>query len=608
MKLIKNCAWAALGVVLALSLLGGPSATRGETPVRWPVQGVETTERYLVVANTTGAFARLIREARAASVPIESLLAPVRAFAVKLTPQAAGDLRVQSGVAAVMRDSVIALDDPWRSTAGDETTPRDPVFLDLSSLASDFNGGGRAGQDPAYGLGLQWDHERMRVPEAHRVTEGRREVLVAIVDTGVDYDHAELQGRVRRVINIVGPDGICLDEVGLGESDLAGNFGTAINQDFNGHGTWLAGAVAANKDGKGVNGVAPGVSILSVKVLGWCGFGHLSDILEGILAAVEARAQIINLSLGGYLAPDDRASVNLVNQVTGYARARGSLIVAAAGNEHMRIGPGGKVLSHAALNGPGEAPEVLQGWYNVPAGSTGVLAVAATGNFVGAASQSCIPADVETADAVCKPSTDAHQPFGAGRRDQLTYYSNYGPRIDVAAPGGARKFNLPLADRGGTPGFPFTDADGTIVFEVFGITSNYAVDVPVFFVDDPGFHTFQAYTAIQGTSMATPNAAGVAALALSAQPGPLGLPGALFAHIKGSARRLSNNATPGLSASDTSPGDLTGVPCTGGYCHLGGTAIKAADAFGAGMVDALNAVSGPGAPIPSFAPFPIGLR
>ena len=69
--------------------------------------------------------------------------------------------------------------------------------------------------------------------------------------------------------------------------------------------------------------------------------------------------------------------------------------------------------------------------------------VAATGNVVNATSPSCAPADPNNSNATCKPTSDAHQPFGVGKQDQLAYYSNYGPRIDIAAPGGARKFNLP---------------------------------------------------------------------------------------------------------------------------------------------------------------------
>ena len=93
--------------------------------------------------------------------------------------------------------------------------------------------------------------------------------------------------------------------------------------------------------------------------------------------------------------------------------------------------------------------------------------VSSTGRVVNPSSASCPPgtvgdpgdpdADPPVApnfEATCKPASDPHQAAGPGRQNQLAYYSNYGPRIDIAGPGGARKFNLPNYDRGGTEGFP----------------------------------------------------------------------------------------------------------------------------------------------------------
>jgi hypothetical protein len=90
-------------------------------------------------------------------------------------------------------------------------------------------------------------------------------------------------------------------------------------------------------------------------------------------------------------------------------------------------------------------------------------------------------------NATCKSASDPHQAAGPGRRNQLAYYSNYGPRIDLAGPGGARKFNLPNFDRGGTPGFPYTSEDLTNVWEDVNLTSNFATQIPCFvFTAAPG--------------------------------------------------------------------------------------------------------------------------
>ena len=105
-----------------------------------------------------------------------------------------------------------------------------------------------------------------------------------------------------------------------------------------------------------------------------------------------------------------------------------------------------------------------------------------------APSATCPPGTADNPNATCKPASDPHQPFGVGKRNQLAYYSNYGRRVDVAAPGGARKFNLGAYDRGGTPGFPVTADDLTNAWQTFSTTSNWAVEIPCFtFTRDSGF-------------------------------------------------------------------------------------------------------------------------
>jgi hypothetical protein len=90
--------------------------------------------------------------------------------------------------------------------------------------------------------------------------------------------------------------------------------------------------------------------------------------------------------------------------------------------------------------------------------------------------------------------------------------------------------------------------------------------------------------------MATPHASAVLALIASVHPEPRGNPRGLVQVLKDTARDVHGNATPVLSATDTSPGDANGLPCTTGYCHLGGPAVSDIDAYGAGIVDAGRAV------------------
>jgi subtilisin family serine protease len=223
--------------------------------------------------------------------------------------------------------------------------------------------------------------------------------------------------------------------------------------------------------------------------------------------------------------------------------------------------------------------------------------------------------------------SDAHQPFGVSMTDQLAYYSNYGPRIDVAGPGGARKFNLPNVDGGGTEGWPFTGTDSYVsdnpdgtggstgdgfnTWEDLSITSNFAVEIPCVIFDgsdanpdddgyygvpmQTGFDDTQCYSAIQGTSMATPHASAVLALIASAHPELRFDPPDLVKFLTKKAvtpTKSLKNTTPPVSGSDTSDTDLTGDSCDFGYCHLGGKAISGKDAYGAGLVNAAAAVEG----------------
>jgi subtilisin family serine protease len=349
-------------------------------------------------------------------------------------------------------------------------------------------------------------------------------------------------------------------------------------------------------------------------------------MMSGFIWAAEHGIDVVSISFGGYLDrrdPYQDAVYDLYESVVDFATKAGTTIVSSAGNEHVKIGPGGKVQSHGPLTaGPGLSPAAdLYGQYEIPAGIKGVVDVSSTGNVVNAPSATC-PTTYSTtgAHAYCKPDSDAHQSFGIGKQNQLSYYSNYGTRIDVAGPGGARKFNLPVWDRGGTEGWPFTGTDSVVssdpatagestsdgfqAWEDFSITSNWATEIPCVLFDgaagdapvQTGFPDDQCYSTIQGTSMAAPHASATLALIISAHPELRFDPGALIKFLKKSAvtpYKSLSNSTPPLSATDMSSADLTGAPCPNGYCHLGGKAIQSREAYGAGIVNAESAVSGP---------------
>ncbi len=156
--------------------------------------------------------------------------------------------------------------------------------------------------DPDFGQ--QWNLPAIHAPEAWDVTLGAG-VKVAVVDTGVDCGHPDLQGQCAAQANYVG------------------GF-----QDDNGHGTHVAGIIAARVNNDiGIAGVAPGARLIALKVLDQSGQGTTTTAAAAIVDAVRVYgARVINLSFGG---PDfDAFLQESINQ----AHAGGALVVAAAGN------------------------------------------------------------------------------------------------------------------------------------------------------------------------------------------------------------------------------------------------------------------------------------
>ncbi|WP_050616367.1 S8 family peptidase [Bacillus testis] len=135
-------------------------------------------------------------------------------------------------------------------------------------------------------------------------------MVVAILDTGCDLEHPDLKDRIIGGRNFTDDDS--------GRADLF--------KDYNGHGTHVAGTVAATENGTGVVGVAPEASLLIVKVLDKNGSGTYDSVIQGIQYAVEQRADIISMSLGG---PEDMPELH---QAIKEAVDQGILVVCAAGN------------------------------------------------------------------------------------------------------------------------------------------------------------------------------------------------------------------------------------------------------------------------------------
>ena len=180
-----------------------------------------------------------------------------------------------------------------------------------------YDSGGRATatapNDPLYPD--QWAHEQINVPGAWARGAAGAGVVVAVVDTGVDYRHPDLSGQL------------------LPGHDLTDDQCSAGAQDETGHGTHVAGIVAAlANNGIGVAGVAPGAKILPVRVLDSGGYATTKQMTDGLRWAADNGADVINLSIGEVLG-DALVENADWNAAVEHAWSRGAVVVAAAGNE-----------------------------------------------------------------------------------------------------------------------------------------------------------------------------------------------------------------------------------------------------------------------------------
>ena len=165
---------------------------------------------------------------------------------------------------------------------------------------------------------IPWGITSVGADSAWPLTAGAG-IKVAVVDTGIDLTHPDL--KVYGGYNAISPMKSAADD--------------------NGHGTHVAGIIAALNNSIGVVGVGPEISLYSVKVLNRSGSGYVSDIIEGLDWAIQNGIQVVNMSLG------TDSDVQSFHDAIIRARDAGIVLVAAAGNDG------------AAVDFPGAYPEVV---------------------------------------------------------------------------------------------------------------------------------------------------------------------------------------------------------------------------------------------------------
>ena len=351
--------------------------------------------------------------------------------------------------------------------------------------------------------GLQWDMTQINVPQAHQVNSGSPSVLVGDIDTGLDFTHPDLAANYDAQHSA--------DCLSGAPSPLP------VGNDADGHGTHTAGTIAAAANGIGIVGVAPNVKIAGIKAGNNDGFFFPEAVICAFIWAGTNGVQVTNNS---YFADpwlfncrnnaEQRAIWNAERRAIGFAQSKGTLVVAAEGNESTD-------LSHPAVDtiSPDFPPDsqvernVTNACAVVPVEVPGVLGVTATGNL-----------------------------------RLKSFYSSYGvSTADVAAPGGDSILQVTAAAPNGRVLSTYPPADACIRRVV-----------------DP---TGATYCYLQGTSMAAPHAVGVAALILSAHGNMK--PGQLAAAVQRATRPLSCPDTSIYAPFPQSSGEAQ--TCQGGSGH-----------------------------------------
>jgi subtilisin family serine protease len=353
----------------------------------------------------------------------------------------------------------------------------------------------RRGPEPL--ADLQWDMQMINATASgsYRAQRGNKRVLVGIIDSGIDGSHPDLAPNFDRDLSrtfttdIPLIDGPCEEEPDQSCDD-------AVDADDNGHGSHVAGTVAAALNGLGIAGVAPNVTLVNLRAGQDSGYVFLQPVVDALVYAGDTGIDVVNMSF--YIDPwqynctnnpadtpeeqqEQRTIIEATSRALKYARRHGVTLVGSAGNDHMNLD--NRQVDDSSPDYPPGSERVRtidNSCLDMPTEGPGVISVSAIG-------PSFTKAD----------------------------YSNYGSdEIELAAPGGY-----------------FRDFFGTDQFQSVEnlVLSTYPKELAIangdlnpdgtpntpFVVRDCKGDTCAYYQYLQGTSMASPHVVGVAALIIS---------------------------------------------------------------------------------------------
>jgi subtilisin family serine protease len=410
------------------------------------------------------------------------------------------DVRGEAGVTGAVRNHSVGLsrpDMPHRFAGERPSLAERHAFR--SSGHGGHHGGGNAKGEPL--ANFQWDMKQIGVDAAHKKATGKG-VDVGIIDTGIDASHPDLAPNFDRkrsrnfTMDIPAIDGPCEVSTCIDPA----------NVDDGGHGSHVAGTVAAADNHFGIGGIAPDATLVNLRAGQDAGFFFLYETIAALTEAGNDHLDVVNMSfftdpwlyncasradyISGDVSDEEIAEQATIRQLllnaTAYAHDRGVTLVAAAGNEHFNL----------AVN---ERPDTISP--DFPADIDG--------NPLNAhprvVTRNCLSLPTEAPDVI--------EVSAIGPSTTKADYSNYGlNEIDVAAPGGYFRDGL------GTPAF---QTPANLVLSSYplhvaieeGLANPDGTPTDDFsqqYCDNHGRCGF--YTTLQGTSMASPHVTGVVAL------------------------------------------------------------------------------------------------
>lgn len=353
---------------------------------------------------------------------------------------------------------------------------REMVYkLDEDTAAADGQPVTDIPQDAGSYWSYQWDIQRITNGGASYALETggtenpdgtvTHKAVVGVIDTGIDYNHPDLKANFLGGVNFV-PAGVDASETGDPNDIL----------DREGHGTHVAGSIAAN--GK-VKGVGPDLGIRAYRVFAAEGGAPTSWIAAAVVQAAKDKVDVINMSIGGYdgisqytfegAKYSDVADMLLWKRALQYAVSHNVTVVAAAGNEELNLNDSRSVVDYMNINYGYLGLNFKSAVKEVPGTLPGVIDVSSS---------------------------------NAWSTDKIAFYSNYGSVIDVAAPGG---------DNG-----PVYDASRNLDERDFHYRtlSTWPTYLEPYFTSN-----LKSYALLHGTSMASPKVAGIAGVIKAAHPG-----------------------------------------------------------------------------------------